>query len=929
MAEMCERYVVDQSVQNLVYILMFWKVVLGVLPKGHEGYRKNSSARHRDEVRQVNCKLNQWVDPSLRDSLIRGFLNDSTAGESAQVHIRPATEASNIKRAIRLLREDGQVGKAAKALGSLGVAPMNEETVEALRRLHPQSPPPNIEKKEEGTSFKIDFQLLQQVMRSFPKGTACGASGLRAQHIIDLLGTKNKKFAVTFVALLQNLADGKAPASLAPLLASAPLLALLKKDGSIRPVAIGEILRRIVSKCALRSVMGEAVEYLGPMQTGIGTQNATESILIGLNDIFMEVANGSMNSDLWSAEDLSSLSGGLLDFINAFNMVDRNTILRETRNRFPSIFNWVQYSYGQASRLFAGKETIWSSSGVQQCDPLGPLLFTLVLQVLLDELKKIIGDKMIIAAYLDDVTLVGPIQWIKQAVQFIYERGHSLGLILSPKKSVVWTPFTSDSVDTDLCQVSTEKGVELLGGGIAVDPTYLLEVARKRVSKFQEMVELSLKVGDPQLCLLLLRQCVGMPKLNYSWRVLPPDILYGLAICCDGIISSALSWIITGEWRLLDDSTFNLASLPIALSGLGVDRPSHVLSFAHLAARRDTYGLRRRLFSPLITSDSKSVSLEKVFFSYLHSSIQESQLARKVRGVLCLGNLSCQKDYARLHDASKRLVLVDLEGKHRFSAAQQYILSATARATHDRRNQTLSLASQFLFALPNSGFGQTMDPRAFRAILQFRMLLPQRGIVAQACPRPNCRQRLDVFGYHLLGCCGKGNGNYLRHNRFVHELCALAVNVGVVARINDEEGHTAGYRGGGQRAYTDLRPGDLVFMDPLQPVLCIDVTIGSPLSAAWSNKPEGRSPGLLMAKATAKKHRLYDAAVAIHGKAFKVFAVDVAGFSNTEAIHLLRYLTEAYCRSHHIAYSHAYSIITRRVSFVLMKHLAHQLLGWK
>lgn len=380
--------------------------------------------------------------------------------------------------------------------------------------------------------------------------------------------------------------------------------------------------------------------------------------------------------------------------------------------------------------------------------------------------------------------------------------------------------------------------------------------------------------------------------------------------------------------KLLDESSFNLASLPIALSGLGVDRPSHVLSFAHLAARRDTYGLRRRLFHPLITSDARSVHLEEVFFSHLHSSIRESQLARKVRGVLCLGNPSCQKDFARLHDASKRLALVDMEGGFS-SAAQQYILSATAKATHDWKNQTLSLASQFLFAMPNSGFGQTMDPKAYRAILQFRLLLPQRGIVAQPCPRNNCRQRWDIFGYHLLGCCGKGNGNYLRHNGFVHELYALAESVGVVARINDKEGHTAGFRGDGHHTYTDLRPGDLVFMDPRQPVLCIDVTIGSPLSTAWSSKPEGRSPGLLMAKASARKHRLYDEAVAIHGKAFKVFAVDVAGFSNAEAVHLLRYLAGAYCRSQHIDYSHAFSIITRRVSFILMKHLAHQLLSWK
>ena len=44
---------------------------------------------------------------------------------------------------------------------------------------------------------------------------------------------------------------------------------------------------------------------------------------------------------------------------------------------------------------------------------------------------------------------------------------------------------------TDHAQVSQEKGVELLGGDIAIDPSYLVEVAYKRVTKFQQSVELA------------------------------------------------------------------------------------------------------------------------------------------------------------------------------------------------------------------------------------------------------------------------------------------------------------------------------------------------------------------------------------------------------------------------------------------------------
>ena len=606
-------------------------------------------------------------------------------------------------------------------------------------------------------------------------------------------------------------------------------------------------------------------------------------------------------------------------------------MLAEIAKWFPKLGRWVQYTYGSHSFLFSGTDNIlYSSTGVQQGDPLGPLLFSLVLQVLLEGLREDMGQLTpIIVAYLDDVTLAGPLQAIIKALQFIQKRGPPLGLNMSPTKSVVWAPFLSTpihDISTDLCQVSYEKGVQLLGGSVAIHPSYIEATALKRVDKFKHSVNMVLKIGDPQLCLQLLRQCVGMPKLNYCWRVSPPNTLLSIAEDCDTTISSALNWIINGSYSRLPENVFDLATLPIALSGLGVDRPSHVLRFAHLAARSDTFCLRRRQFHPFIVSDFIREELQHKFLAQLHISIQQSQLALKLRGGLYLGNQSYQKDFASLHDASKRFHLLEVGKNAKFSPQQQYILTATAKATHSKWNKTISLASQWLTAMPNRGFGQIMDSVEYRAALQFRLLLPQRGGGNKSCDRPNCSQVNDPFGYHQLGCRGKGNGTYQRHNAFAQELCMLAESVGIMARYNAKEGHSSGFSGANSNHYANFRPGDCVFIDPRKPILCIDLTIGSPLTTTRSNKPEGRGPGLLMAQAAAKKHRQYDNAVALHGKDFKVFAVDVAGFTNEEAKHILKQLTGAYCRTQHITYSHAFAIITRRVSFFLMKHLAYQLL---
>ena len=68
-----------------------------------------------------------------------------------------------------------------------------------------------------------------------------------------------------------------------------------------------------------------------------------------------------------------------VDFSNAFNLVDIIILLHKVRVRCPSISLWVEFLYGHATRLYLGYKHIWSTTRVHQGDPLGPLLFALVL----------------------------------------------------------------------------------------------------------------------------------------------------------------------------------------------------------------------------------------------------------------------------------------------------------------------------------------------------------------------------------------------------------------------------------------------------------------------------------------------------------------------------------------------------------------------
>ena len=78
-------------------------------------------------------------------------------------------------------------------------------------------------------------------------------------------------------------------------------------------------------------------------------------------------------------------------------------MLETARENIPELFHYVFSCYSSPSSLFFLGTTLQSAEGVQQGDPLGPLLFCLTIHPLITPLKSEFK-----VFYLDDGTIRGP-----------------------------------------------------------------------------------------------------------------------------------------------------------------------------------------------------------------------------------------------------------------------------------------------------------------------------------------------------------------------------------------------------------------------------------------------------------------------------------------------------------------------------------------
>ena len=367
---------------------------------------------------------------------------------------------------------------------------------------------------------------------------------------------------------------------------------------------------------------------------------------------------------------------------------------------------------------------------------MGPLLFSLVVMELMDEL----GPTPEIALqlwYLDDGIFIGICPEVASLLRKLQSAGTSFELQLNAAKCEVFWPSGDQSfleIPSDVQRVDANKdGAEFVGSPVCGSKEFVNNSLAKRVDRDLECQQLLSDLGNSQVELHLLRSCLSLCKINHLISTVPSDVIESQLSRFDAGLRSSLKSIIHSS---IPDLFWKQATLPVRLSGLGLRESTRTAPAAFLASCNSSCELVLQLLSGMQQS------------AIIPSSSLDQGLSLKGRSVV--------QDHLRtLLPTAKIDVLTT--SQHQLQSLLDSTMWHSIKdntSLRDRaRLNTISAqhAGAWLRAIPNPNTDLTMPHR--ECVVSLHIWLGNPLFPADlGSKRCSCGQILDKFGDHLLGC---------------------------------------------------------------------------------------------------------------------------------------------------------------------------------
>eukprot|EP00919_Chromeraceae_sp_WS-2016_P042520 GHVR01101381.1.p1 GENE.GHVR01101381.1~~GHVR01101381.1.p1 ORF type:complete len:305 (+),score=17.62 GHVR01101381.1:158-1072(+) len=252
-----------------------------------------------------------------------------------------------------------------------GPLPLTAHNIALLKEKHPSHHLPsrtftNIhDPLPELPTLLITNTHVHEVARQIQGGSGPGGTdSIHWRDALTIFGASSESLRKSVAQLSNSLANELVPWDRIQALLSNRLIALDKSPG-IRPIAIGETLRRLIAKIVLLTTKHQVTEACGVYQTCAGLSGGIEGSFHAMRQLF---------------EDNKTEGWGvlLIDAKNAFNSCNRITILVNALRYWPKAGRFVFNCYkGPQPLILSNSLTLYSQEWVAQGDPLSMFLYAL------------------------------------------------------------------------------------------------------------------------------------------------------------------------------------------------------------------------------------------------------------------------------------------------------------------------------------------------------------------------------------------------------------------------------------------------------------------------------------------------------------------------------------------------------------------------
>ena len=637
----------------------------------------------------------------------------------------------NIARRVRSKCADGDIKAALRTLTSNeDIVHPTSDIVSALKDKHPPTPsdetlpsPP----QDDTRPLQVTAEQVKSAIESMPTGSSAGLDGVRPLHLRQLISSEavepGRRLLFSLTKLTNLVLDGRIPECARDALFGASLCALLKKDGGLRPIAIGSVYRRLPCRIAAHHVADRLAPEFRPVQLGVGTRLGCEAAVHAAREFLSAVTDVSNPSVLVK-----------VDVRNAFNTVRRDVMLKIFSNRCPEAYRLAFQAYSTPTPLHIGESTIPSCCGVQQGDPLGPVGFSLAVDDCARSMKSPLN-----VWYLDDATLAGPVGVVAKDLLNLQSQLPELGLELNSAKC----EFAVLGKPSEVLHASIVDAMQAALPGIRETPLEHLNLLGSPLHETGIQAATDIAAGtvsmlcdriralDTHTAVFFLAHHVSAPRLQYLLRSSP---MYRNQVGLRGIDEIVRSTLTDVCNVNIGDRAWIQATLPARHGGLGVRSVERLALPCHIASITAATPLICAIIPSIVDSDAPS-ALKPALDCF-----------RTLTGVTEFPDSSVSGQQSAWDDAAS------IAYSNQLMSGRDQI--DTARLLASCQPHTAA----WLQAMPVPSLGLHLDPDTVRIAVALRLGAP----ICEPHACRLCNHPVERLGHHALSC-KKSAGRFPRH----------------------------------------------------------------------------------------------------------------------------------------------------------------------